>query len=137
MTKPMRVQLSRRKGWKMPPDTVKVDRSTAFGNLSACWTHGCYRNPCKCCSFENEDYCCIDMFREYVMSGIENRPSRTGTFNVALDALAGYQRRDKLIKRLPELRGKNLACWCKLDRPCHADVLLEIANQGKDADEAA
>ena len=28
-----------------------------------------------------------------------------------------------------ELRGKNLACWCALDQPCHADVLLEIANQ--------
>ena len=28
-----------------------------------------------------------------------------------------------------ELRGKNLACWCPLDHPCHADVLLEIANE--------
>jgi hypothetical protein len=27
-----------------------------------------------------------------------------------------------------ELRGKNLACWCPLDTPCHADVLLEWAN---------
>ena len=27
-----------------------------------------------------------------------------------------------------ELRGKDLVCWCRLDRPCHADVLLEIAN---------
>lgn len=27
-----------------------------------------------------------------------------------------------------ELKGKNLACWCPLDQPCHADVLLEIAN---------
>jgi hypothetical protein len=27
-----------------------------------------------------------------------------------------------------ELRGKKLACWCALDEPCHADVLLEIAN---------
>jgi uncharacterized protein DUF4326 len=26
------------------------------------------------------------------------------------------------------LRGKNLACWCLLDQPCHADVLLEMAN---------
>lgn len=29
-----------------------------------------------------------------------------------------------------ELRGKNLACWCPLNAPaCHADVLLELANQ--------
>ena len=27
-----------------------------------------------------------------------------------------------------ELRGKDLACWCPLDRPCHADVLLRLAN---------
>lgn len=26
------------------------------------------------------------------------------------------------------LRGKNLACWCSLDQPCHADILLELAN---------
>jgi hypothetical protein len=30
-----------------------------------------------------------------------------------------------------ELRGKDLACWCALDKPCHADVLLEIANGGQ------
>jgi hypothetical protein len=28
------------------------------------------------------------------------------------------------------LGGKNLACWCALGRPCHADVLLELANGG-------
>ena len=28
-----------------------------------------------------------------------------------------------------ELRGKNLACWCKPTEDCHADILLEIANQ--------
>jgi len=27
-----------------------------------------------------------------------------------------------------ELRGQDLACWCPLDQPCHADVLLEVAN---------
>ena len=31
-------------------------------------------------------------------------------------------------KALEELRGKDLACWCRLDQPCHADVLLELAN---------
>jgi len=32
-------------------------------------------------------------------------------------------------KDLSELRGKNLACYCGLDQPCHADVLLELANK--------
>ncbi len=30
-----------------------------------------------------------------------------------------------------ELAGSDLACWCPLDQPCHADVLLEIANRGE------
>jgi len=30
------------------------------------------------------------------------------------------------------LKGQNLGCWCPLDRPCHADVLLEVANRGAD-----
>ena len=34
--------------------------------------------------------------------------------------------KEEIIK---ELRGKNLACWCGLDETCHADILLEIANQ--------
>lgn len=32
------------------------------------------------------------------------------------------------LKLTRDLRGKNLACWCALDHPCHADVLLKIAN---------
>lgn len=51
---------------------------------------------------------------------------------------AAFLFRESLVaERLPytiddvrrELRGKNLACWCK-ESPCHASVLLEIANGG-------
>lgn len=31
------------------------------------------------------------------------------------------------VKR--ELRGRHLYCFCKPGKPCHADVLIEIANQ--------
>lgn len=30
---------------------------------------------------------------------------------------------------ISELRGKDLCCWCSIDQPCHADVLLKIANR--------
>ena len=30
---------------------------------------------------------------------------------------------------LTPLRGHDLACWCPLNQPCHADVLLELANR--------
>jgi hypothetical protein len=47
------------------------------------------------------------------------------------DAVARYRlwlpRQPGLMARLSELRGKDLICWCAPD-PCHADVLLELAN---------
>ncbi len=113
----------------MPPHTKKVDRSTIFGNLAYCWGHGCKNRPCGCCTYAGDDYCCLETYREYVVSGLEGRPARTGTLIYAADALAGYPRRTELVRRLPELRGWNLACWCGLDRPCHVDVLLELANR--------
>jgi hypothetical protein len=63
------------------------------------------------------------------MSGIEGRHERTGALRYGLEAMVGYPDRAELVRRLPELRGKNLACWCPLDKPCHADVLLELANK--------
>lgn len=33
-----------------------------------------------------------------------------------------------LRAHLHELRGKHLACWCKAGEPCHADVLIALAN---------
>ena len=41
---------------------------------------------------------------------------------------AYLRRNPELMKALPELRGKNLACWCKPGDPCHADILLKLAN---------
>lgn len=37
----------------------------------------------------------------------------------------------RLSVRGLELRGKDLVCWCPLEEPCHADVLLEWANRGE------
>jgi hypothetical protein len=90
MSAPVRVQLSRKRGWKMPANTVKVDRTTKWGNPYA---------PSQEMSVEN----CVAEFR---------RMAR------------GVRYYD-----LSELRGKNLACWCKPGEPCHADVLLELANK--------
>lgn len=42
--------------------------------------------------------------------------------------LANQKNSERFRMPIAELRGKNLACWCPLDKPCHADVLLEMAN---------
>jgi hypothetical protein len=136
--KPVRLQLSRWKGFDLQAisratnglPARRVDRSTVFGNISTCTRpHHCALRPCKCCPGDNDGWCCVLAFREYIESGIEGRPSRTGLFRYALDASFGYPMRQTLIIRLPELRGCNLACWCKPSDPCHADVLLELANK--------
>lgn len=122
---PTRIQRSRAKGWRMPQNTIYVGRPTRYGNPFSCTPHGCTLKPCDCC----DPYrCCVEVFREYITSGLENRSSCTGSLSAALDAETGYPRRTKLVEGLPALRGKNLACWCTLDKPCHADVLLELAN---------
>jgi hypothetical protein len=100
--KPHRVQLSRRKGWKMPANTVKVDRSTRWGNpyrVKGCSAETSVR------AFESE--------LTWYLSGKDCIPSKTVEIREALKTL----------------RGKNLACWCPLGQPCHADVLLELANK--------
>ena len=48
---------------------------------------------------------------------------------------AGADRRERILLVMPALRGHDLACWCPLDQPCHADVLLDLANERSRPDE--
>jgi hypothetical protein len=61
-----------------------------------------------------------------VNEGGFTRQAATELFRKFIDRCGGYTGLDPIRE---ELRGKDLACWCPLDQPCHADVLLEIANQ--------
>jgi len=98
---PQRVQLKRSAGWKMPANTVKVDRTTRWGNpftIAECGSaaiavaqHGRW------------------------MRGEIGAPG--GVEPPARDALRSA------------LAGRNLACWCALNGPCHADLLLILANK--------
>lgn len=107
---PKRVQLSRRKGWRMPANTVKVTRGTGI------WGNPFIVNPnVKPGSKSGAFYICVPTVEDAVACYREM---------LASDGASAEQ----LRSRLPELRGKNLACWCRLDAVCHADVLLELAN---------
>jgi len=97
---PQRVQLSRSAGWKMPANTLKVDRTTRWGNpftIADCGSaavavaqHGRW------------------MRGEIVAPGGVEPPSR----ELLRSALGGH----------------HLACWCAPNGPCHADLLLALAN---------
>ncbi len=94
--KPIRVQLSRKAGWRMPANTVKVTRPGKWGNP----------------------------FR-VGFGEIETTAEAVSHFREVHEARDMVWIRAEIRKTL---RGKNLACWCKPGAPCHADVLLEIAN---------
>lgn len=46
------------------------------------------------------------------------------------DFMRVLPQRNAIEKQMETLRGKQLACWCSLDKPCHADMLAELANRG-------
>lgn len=96
---PKRIQRKRTAGWRMPEGAIYVGRPTVFGNP---WYDDWPREVC------------VANYRQWL----------TGCFS-----MGGLAKASEIIKRLPELRGKDLACWCPLDQPCHADVLLELANR--------
>lgn len=57
-------------------------------------------------------------------------PYRVGTCLIGDNeaAVMAFSANLPLKFKCDELRGKNLACWCRPDQACHADILLEIAN---------
>lgn len=109
---PQRVQLSRKRGWRMPENAVKVDRSTKWGNP--------YR-------IGAQPYFSRDM----VLSLFETLLTMDISDEDVGPESAAYRR--WVREHIHELRGKDLACWCPLpplyerDR-CHAAVLLKLAN---------
>lgn len=115
---PQRITLSRAKGWRMPENTVKVDRSTIWGNP---WRVEEFHRPGQN-TLDDAQAEAVRMFRAALVGFTSN-----GTH---CPPIAHPESRiGRIIRLLPELRGKNLACWCKPGTPCHADVLLEIANR--------
>lgn len=107
---PDRIQLSRAKGWRMPPDTVKVDRSTRWGNP--------FKIGVCICSGQGLDYT-----EEKIITAAQ----AVQAFQEMLQLQVRAFPTEAEIRR--HLRGKNLACWCKPGTPCHADVLLDLANR--------
>lgn len=105
--KPQRVQRKRSRGWRMPDNTTSVCRPGTWGNPFV------------------------------VTTKIKPGNHVGGAWYIAVptaeDAVECYrlmieQKPEMLKAARDELRGRNLACFCKIGDPCHGDVLLEIAN---------
>lgn len=117
---PVRIHRERTKGWKMPPNTVYVGRPSPWGNP--------FTFP-----FLRWDLA-LHLYGEAVRGGWDPNvlKSLTGQqVHIVYQAAERWKAnlRAKLGSEATQhLVGQNLACWCPLDQPCHADVLLEIAN---------
>lgn len=112
---PIRVQLSRKAGFKLPPNTVSVSRGRGRK----------YGNPFPVPKVEPARQLAAQKATVDLYAAVLSLAHLKGS---------GFPRSSDLkIPTLEEirrdLRGKNLACWCKPGEPCHADVLLEIANR--------
>jgi hypothetical protein len=116
MADPQRIQLSRVKGWRKPGGVVVVARPTKWGNPYR-WqeyrklSHDSEGEAFSVSPEARRRYAVID-FEAAVAYDIGGWP-------------LGYPSREEIRH---ELAGCDLACWCPLDGPCHADVLMKIAN---------
>ncbi|MBN7552964.1 DUF4326 domain-containing protein [Mycobacteroides abscessus] len=109
---PQRIQRKRTKGWRMPEGAIYVGRPSKWGNPFDA------PNPAIA----------VIAYRKWVTW-------EAATFWPTLElqglrwmGQSSNHLRADMPSLLPELRGRDLACWCPLDSPCHADVLLELAN---------
>lgn len=107
MRVPIRVQRQRTRGWRMPAHTKYVGRGSLYGNpyrVARTRRELDAGDPMVVATPEEA----VERFREWLETTREGR-------HVADSA-----------RRV--LWGHDLACWCPLGQPCHADALLEIAN---------
>ena len=156
---PVRIQRKRTKGWRMPEGAVYVGRPSPWGNPwsvddpDAVWwavaigEHG---------NAAGRRAGAVAWHRWWLTGGpdlpvpsqdpaepaggeIEYADGRRvrvaelvpglGLFMLAADGPRHLPLRPDISTWLAPLRGRDLVCWCPLDQPCHADVLLELANQ--------
>jgi hypothetical protein len=109
---PERIQLRRTKGWRKPEGAVVVARPSIWGNPFAIRPDGpngwSVAGVVEGVSLDTALGCAVQAYRHALVRG-------------ELDVTVGHAR--------DALAGRDLACWCRIGTPCHADVLLELANE--------
>jgi hypothetical protein len=126
VTAPVRLRLSRKAGFRLQGHSLAVNGLPAVNVARP----GKWRNPftmrqaieagyIKRASEPLASQFLVECFEDWLL----DKPDQMWTGPAADEA------RRSILSTLYELRGKNLACWCASGAPCHADVLLELANR--------
>jgi hypothetical protein len=111
---PERIQRKRTKGWRMPENAVYVGRPTRWGNPYAVGDPGIPDRAAAVATFKR------------LLELRQRDPALPSAELFSGQGIPEYPSADEI--RL-KLWGRNLACWCPLDQPCHADVLLKLASE--------
>ena len=106
-----RIQRKRTKGFKLPENTVCVNRGTRWGNPFKIEGTTTRRRACQ--RFED---CILNNAVAYGYFADDEKHIQYGRFKW-------------MSENLHTLKGKNLACFCSLSVECHADILLKLANK--------
>ncbi len=106
MMMPIRIQRKRTRGWRKPPNSVCVTRGGPWGNPFV------VRTDLEPGAKIGASY-----------SAVPTVDDAIACFRLWAEADADY-----IARARKNLCGKDLACFCPLNDPCHADVLLELAN---------
>jgi hypothetical protein len=134
--RPQRIQLRRTKGWRKPEGAIVVARPSRWGNPYVVgtgeiqWSGSCHGNV-------GEYDPSVELLADLPLGGALTAEQAVRLYrDEFLETLSEIdhpndpdrERALEIAAALEELRGRDLACWCPLDQPCHADVLLEVAN---------
>lgn len=116
---PIRIQRKRTKGWRKPDNTIYVGRGSKWGNP---WTikeiieSGLFK-PGYATTVAVEEY------EAWLTKNVSPYDEHLGRWQELV------KEREWILENIHTLKGKNLMCWCKIgEEPCHADILLKIAN---------
>lgn len=120
---PKRIQRQRAAGWQMPAGAVYVGRPAKWGNP---YLLGPVGTSFPSLSDRQVAQYVVNCFKELAECGrgVVARGAR----------LSSPEHEEVTYPSIEEIRaelaGRDLACWCALDKPCHADVLLKVAAGG-------
>lgn len=131
---PRRIQLSRRKGWRKPEGAIVVARPSKWGNpYRVGETQMRFPRKDGVEAWEHEGRLHKRSGEQHAYVHGDGRVTMHEVRDATLaEVIALYRDQWLTLADLDTLRaelgGHDLACWCPLDQPCHADVLLELAN---------
>ncbi len=136
-TPPKRIQRKRTKGWRMPEGAVYVGRPTLWSNpfkleQAKGWPRWGGAPPWHIVGPDGRLHFAEDDGKPIIGREAASRHDRRLAAGKAVELYVEVLRifEPEEDEFWTPIVGRDLACWCPLTQPCHADVLLEIANRG-------